>query len=91
MLLDLSPASLKKRYKLSKTRTTKLKLLELMKLPTSRQGIAWLGSPLCSTIEGYMRDVQNKAWSVSLGIKCLLKECPRFVNSFFIELGIDFN
>ena len=67
------------------------KLLELTKLPTSRQGIAWLGLPLRSTIEGYLRDVRNKARNASLGIKCLLKECPRFVNSLFIELGINFD
>ena len=55
------------------------KLLELTKLPTSRQGEAWIGSPLRATIEGYMKDVRVKANTASLGIRCLLKECPRFV------------
>lgn len=57
------------------------KLLELIKLPTSRQGVPWLGSPLRATIEAYMKDVRTKANNASLGIRCLLKECPRLVTS----------
>ena len=55
------------------------KLLELMKLPTSKRGESWMGSPLRATIEGYMKDVRTKAHNASLGIRCLLMECPRFV------------
>ena len=58
------------------------KLLELTKLPTARQGEAWMGSPLRRTIEAYMKDVRVKANTASLGIKCLLMECPRFVILF---------
>lgn len=58
------------------------KLLELTKLPTSRHGEAWMGSPLRATIEGYMKDVRVKANTTSLGIRCLLKECPRLVPLF---------
>jgi hypothetical protein len=54
-------------------------LLELTTLPTSNRGEAWMGLPLRTTIEGYMRDVRVKANNASIGIKCLLKECPRFV------------
>ena len=53
------------------------KLLELTKLPTSKEGEVWMGSPLRTTIEGYMKDVRRKANNASLGIRCLLKECPR--------------
>jgi Orsellinic acid/F9775 biosynthesis cluster protein D len=61
------------------------KLLELITLPTSRQGNAWMGSSLRATVEGYMKDVGVKANTASLGIRCLLKECPRFVSySLFI-------
>ena len=56
------------------------KLLELTQLPTLKNGgKAWMGSPLRNTIEGYMKDVRVKAHSASIGIRCLLKECPRFV------------
>jgi hypothetical protein len=55
------------------------KLLELTKLPTSKRGEGWMGSPLRATIEGYMKDVRDKAHNASLGIRCLLIECPRFV------------
>jgi hypothetical protein len=55
------------------------KLLELTTLPTSNRGEAWIGSTLRATIEGYMRDVRGMANNASIGIKCLLKECPRFV------------
>ena len=67
------------------------KLLELTRLPTSRQGECWLGSPLCATIEGYMKDVHVKANMASLGIKCLLKECPRFVTplNMLLEIHVD--
>ena len=53
------------------------KLLELTTLPTSKKGEAWLGTPLRSTIDAYMKDVRRKALNSSLGIRCLLKECPR--------------
>ena len=62
------------------------KLLELMKLPTSIRGEGWMGLPLRTTIEGYMKDVRFKAHNASLGIKCLLIECPRFVASSMLEL-----
>jgi hypothetical protein len=55
------------------------KLLELTTLPTSNRGEAWMGSALRATIEGYMKDVRGMANNASIGIKCLLKECPRFV------------
>lgn len=55
------------------------KLLELTKLPTTKRGEAWMGSPLRATIEGYMKDVCDKAHNASLGIRCLLMECPRLV------------
>lgn len=55
------------------------KLLELTALPTSNRGESWLGLPLRATIEGYMKNVRVKANNASLGIKCLLKDCPRFV------------
>ena len=64
------------------------KLLELTTLPTLRQGDAWMGSPLRATIEGYMKDVGVKANTASLGIRCLLKECPRFVSySLFVRIS----
>jgi Orsellinic acid/F9775 biosynthesis cluster protein D len=64
------------------------KLLELTTLPTSRQGNAWMGSPLRATIEGYMKDVGVKANTASLGIRCLLKECPRFVSyALFVRIS----
>ena len=53
------------------------KLLELTTLPTLKKGEAWLGKPLRSTIDAYMKDVRRKALNSSLGIRCLLKECPR--------------
>ena len=62
------------------------KLLELVKLPTLSQGQAWMGSPLQNTIEAYLKDVQVKANNATLGIRCLLKECPRFFNSFNVRL-----
>jgi hypothetical protein len=68
-----------------KNRDSVRMLLELTKLPTSRLGDSWMGSPLRNTIEGYMRDVRAKANNASLGIRCLLKECPRFVASLMIS------
>jgi hypothetical protein len=62
------------------------KLLELTKLPTSKEDKAWLGLPLRCTVEGYMKVVRDKAHNASLGIRCLLKECPRFVNFFMVRL-----
>jgi Orsellinic acid/F9775 biosynthesis cluster protein D len=70
-------------------RDTVRKLLELLKLPTSKQGESCLGSPLRNTIESYMKKIRVQANNASLGIKCLLKECPRFVISFM--LGFDIN
>ena len=55
------------------------KLLGLTKLPTSKEGEAWMGLPLRATIEGYMKDVRSKANNASLGVRCLLKECPRYL------------
>jgi hypothetical protein len=60
-------------------RDTVRKLLELTTLPTSKAGETWMDLPLRATIEAYMKDVQVKANNASLGIKCLLKECPRYV------------
>jgi hypothetical protein len=65
------------------------KLLELLRLPSSKQGEPCLGLPLRNTIESYMKNVRDKAHNASLGIRCLLKECPRFVISFI--LGFDIN
>jgi hypothetical protein len=61
------------------TRVQVQKLLELIKLPTSKKGEGWMGFPLRATINGYMKDIRDKAHNASLGIRCLLKECPRFV------------
>ena len=66
------------------------KLLELTTLPTSNRGEAWMGAPLRTTIEGYMKDVRTKANNSSIGIKCLLKECPRSIITPFI-FGFDAN
>ena len=62
----------------TRNRDSVQKLLKLMKLPTSREG-SWLGLPLRTTIEGYMKDVRAKANNASIGIKRLLKECPRYL------------
>lgn len=64
------------------------KLLELTKLPTSRDGEVWMGTPLRSTIEGYMKDVRRKANNASLGIRCLLKECPRYLSILYVRLRV---
>jgi hypothetical protein len=69
-------------------RDTVRNLLELTKIPTSKEGEAWLGSSLRATIEGYMKNVQVKARNASLGIKCLLKECPRFVLSLMCKVRL---
>jgi hypothetical protein len=61
------------------TRVQVQKLLELTKLPTSKKGEGWMGFPLRATIDGYMKDIRDKAHNASLGIRCLLIECPRFV------------
>lgn len=61
------------------------RLLELTKLPTSKRGEAWMGTPLRETVEGYMRNVRVKANNSSLGIRCLLKECPRYIVSLIIS------
>ena len=65
------------------------KLRELMQLPTSNKGEAWMGSPLRATIEGYMKRVRVDANNSVLGIRCLLMECPRFVAPSM--LGLDGN
>lgn len=65
------------------------KLLELTRLPTSKQGEAWMGTPLRDTIEGYMRHVAGLANNSSLGIRCLLKECPRYI--VLLMLGFNVN
>jgi hypothetical protein len=67
----------------TKDRNQVQKLLELMKLPTSRRGEGWMGSPLRATITGYMKGIRDKAHNASLGIRCLLMECPRFVFFFY--------
>ena len=71
----------------TKNREQVQKLLELIRLPTSRRGESWMGPPLRATIEGYMRDVRVKANNASLGIKCLLMECPRFVSFFILRFN----
>lgn len=53
------------------------KLLQLTKLPTPNGGEQWIGLLLRATIESYMKDVRDKAHNTSLGIRCLLIECPR--------------
>jgi hypothetical protein len=67
------------------TRVQVQKLLELTKLPTSKKGEGWMGFPLRATIDGYMKDIRDKAHNASLGIRCLLIECPRFVALFYWE------
>jgi Orsellinic acid/F9775 biosynthesis cluster protein D len=64
------------------------KLLGLLKLPTSKKGEICLGSPLRKTIEGYLRNVRVKAHNASLGIKCLLKECPRYAISLMLGFNV---
>ncbi|KAF8956798.1 hypothetical protein BDZ97DRAFT_1925070 [Flammula alnicola] len=58
-------------------KTTIHDLCSLMDLPTSKRGDAWLGTPLGNVILDYMKDIRSKANKASLGIKCLLMECPR--------------
>jgi Orsellinic acid/F9775 biosynthesis cluster protein D len=69
-------------------RDTVRKLLELLKLPTSKQGESCLGSPLRNTIESYMKNIRVQANNASIGIKCLLKECPRFVILFMLDFDV---
>ena len=64
------------------------KLLELTKLPTSKEE-SWMGTPLRYTIEGYMKDVRTKANNATLGIRMLLKECPRYLFTIFMMLGFN--
>jgi hypothetical protein len=68
------------------TREQVQKLQKLTKLPTSKKGEAWMGFPLRATIDGYMRGVRDKAHNASLGIRCLLIECPRFIVLLYLAL-----
>ena len=64
------------------------KLLELTRLPTSKEE-PWMGTPLRYTIEGYMKDVRTKANNAMLGIRMLLKECPRYLFTILMMLGFN--
>ena len=67
----------------TKNRDNVKKLLQLTKLPTSKEG-SWMGTPLRYTIEGYMKDVRTKANNSTLSIRMLLKECPRYFFTIFL-------
>ena len=63
---------------------TKVRLLcELTKLPTSTQGVAWMGVGLRKTIEAYLKDATKKGNDADLEIRCVLMECPRLGLSFY--------
>ena len=59
------------------TRAKVEELLALFKLPTSVQGNPTLGQPLQGLIDDYLRIIRNQANSTTIGVKCLLMECPR--------------
>ncbi|KJA17084.1 hypothetical protein HYPSUDRAFT_146917, partial [Hypholoma sublateritium FD-334 SS-4] len=52
-------------------------LLSLLKLPTSIQGNPALGKPLQYLIDNYLQTIRIQANSTTLGVRCLLMECPR--------------
>ena len=57
---------------------TKVRVLrELMQLPTSTKGVAWMGERLRKTIEAYVKDVTQKGNNADLELRCVLMECPR--------------
>jgi len=60
-------------------RTKLRQLLELMQLPTSTRGEAWMGGPLRNTVEAYLKDATKKGNDADLDIRCVLMECPRSV------------
>lgn len=57
-------------------------LLSLLKLPTSIQGNPALGKPLQYLIDNYLQTIRIQANSTTLGVRCLLMECPRYIVSF---------
>jgi hypothetical protein len=52
------------------------RLLALTKLPTSVQGIAWLGAPLRQATVAYLHDTARQAGRSHIATRCLLHECP---------------
>lgn len=57
-------------------------LCELTKLPTSTQGVAWMGVGLRKTIEAYLKDTTKKGNDADLEIRCVLMEYPRLGLAF---------
>lgn len=53
-------------------------LMSLVKIPTSNHGDPDLGKPLGTLVEQYLKNIQVQANSASIGLKCLLMECPRY-------------
>ncbi len=49
----------------------------LFKLPTANHGNQILGKPLGFLINKYLKNIRTQANAATLGIKCLLMECPR--------------
>ena len=69
---------------------TKVALLrELVRLPTSTTGEQWLGDCLRKTIEKYMKDAARNGNHAPLGVRSLLKECPRSGPLFLSRGGVD--
>lgn len=64
------------------TKTKVRNMRALMQLPTAQEKKGWLGVVQVLVV-GYMRDIRALASKASLGIRCLLKECPRLFNNLF--------
>ncbi|EDR11764.1 uncharacterized protein LACBIDRAFT_313486 [Laccaria bicolor S238N-H82] len=60
-----------------KDTVTIAKLMALTKVPTSKEGIPWLGVPLKEATVAYLHDTGKKAGEAEIGVRCLLHECPR--------------
>lgn len=52
-------------------------IMSLVKLPTSNNGDQDLGKPLDILIEKYLKSIRVLANTSSIGVRCLLMECPR--------------
>jgi Orsellinic acid/F9775 biosynthesis cluster protein D len=59
------------------SRVTTDKLLTLTTLPTSTQGITWLGDPLRSATVAYLHHTGKLSAKSGIAVRCLLHECPR--------------
>lgn len=53
-------------------------LCSLMKLPTSKRGIAWLGKPLRNVIHTYLKKTKDMGYKLNIGPRMLLMCCPRY-------------